>query len=900
MAASSTIAAVVAAAATAAAAAVATTQTLTAAHVPTRRPGTSESGDSWDIFICHGSCDKRMARSLYHRLTAMGLRVFLDVYSLDGRYCGNEEALARMARCSTVVIVLVSKYMLVTTWAVAEAEAALDPASQCVVLPVLADAEMSHIALRRWMGTPAPAGEPHFLIQYMDSAFSALTENGSENMDKWAKADKDARVDLVRRLRQIGLAAYNTQDYVLDDILDDIAERARTLHADEMAVRARRLALQSRDCAPEDVAMRRAELELRGVDRYVEPPDLAIALDRLAPGGRTLVVCGLPGSGKSELARAIGRASHSNVAWIPPYPGQCNLALCDALVNYFGVARNIFDDNLSLEALGGRLADKLGRTTVAMLLIFDGVDDPTLINCLAGVVSDTSHSVVVTTTSDSMPGSGTIMLPLDVLPHVTASAVFRAYLPEHLQNSPCVAAAAAVVVADTHGHVMTVRMQAQTIRSESDLKVLAAEATQSVTILSPSRRRELVCSKLFAHINIIFGRPILFAHLKILHSIVDTQLALVEKLRALAQLGLVALDDIEVPAIVTLHSLQSAWLAERLTMHPRWSRYMRVLVFCLAAPRFLTSVDLIDGAVVALNHDCSALADLEVEPSAAASVVRFAHAMLADVAAPHMVDDALLSALTELAAEAACGGADIGAIAGELVLPHASAVTDAGLKCDALREPAFSNLVSVCLAGCVQITNEGVRVLIQRAAKQLNSLDLAGCVEISDDLALVLAGVFKQLETLSVARCPRITDKLFNTLSHVQIWVSLTSLDVSGCGVGVGALEFVLRDQHAPLVELYVSECPGIDTQAVDVVARYGHLLSRLDVSYCGGITLADLLPVLANFSAASESGDEHGKPCRVWVLGLAEGMDGSEAEAVYRKYGAILEFTSRCKYHHR
>ncbi|KNC51911.1 ribosome assembly protein 4 [Thecamonas trahens ATCC 50062] len=196
-------------------------------------PAGPSSTKSYDVFLCHGSNDKGLMLSLRDKLVALGLRVFLDVKSLDAMIVQDPADCARLARHSHVVVVVVSKYSIVTRWAIAEADAALaDPT--CKVFPVFADAELSleTVSSPPWRDGPRDASHP--LLAYMAVAFPPQIPNNRRLMELWEHDEltpelKVARVGTLYALLERGLAPYSPARDSVVDMVDDLADRIQAI-----------------------------------------------------------------------------------------------------------------------------------------------------------------------------------------------------------------------------------------------------------------------------------------------------------------------------------------------------------------------------------------------------------------------------------------------------------------------------------------------------------------------------------------------------------------------------------------------------------------------------------------------------------------------------------------------
>ncbi|KNC46206.1 TKL protein kinase, variant [Thecamonas trahens ATCC 50062] len=190
----------------------------------------------WDVFICHGGGDKGAALDLYDDLTARGLCVFLDSKSLDGERCEYPDDLADHVRASRVVIVLVSKHMMVTHWAIAEAKAALAEADagRCKLLPVFICSDISPNTLRHAADVDT-ADPQHLVLRIMDASF--LSPDHAEQYGLWrhpelTPARKADHVATVYALENYGAETHNWHTTSPSRALADVANRAANLVAE--------------------------------------------------------------------------------------------------------------------------------------------------------------------------------------------------------------------------------------------------------------------------------------------------------------------------------------------------------------------------------------------------------------------------------------------------------------------------------------------------------------------------------------------------------------------------------------------------------------------------------------------------------------------------------------------
>jgi hypothetical protein len=120
-----------------------------------------------------------------------------------------------------------------------------------------------------------------------------------------------------------------------------------------------------------------------------------------------VVLCGLPGSGKSQIAGAVARdrvaAGWPLVGWVPAQTGESLLAGLAELAALLGVADLAGDSRRSAE----RLRDHLQGRTHPGLLVLDNLTDPQLVRDLLPGTGSTR--ALVTSTEISVAGLGALV-----------------------------------------------------------------------------------------------------------------------------------------------------------------------------------------------------------------------------------------------------------------------------------------------------------------------------------------------------------------------------------------------------------------------------------------------------------------------------------------------------------
>ncbi|KNC53334.1 uncharacterized protein AMSG_08833 [Thecamonas trahens ATCC 50062] len=195
-------------------------------------PATNISGRKWDVFICHGGGDKGIARDLYNNLTGRDLRVFLDIKSLDGERCATPRDMVAHVKASSVVLVLVSKFLIVSRWAMAEAKAAVDAAdaNRGKVFSAIIGSDITSTTLRNMKEHDVNSID-HPLIHAMDNFFQTDAHHdqwSNWRHEKFTPAHKTDHVATVFRLLEYGFAPFGPSDQP-SEIVSEIAKRTRIL-----------------------------------------------------------------------------------------------------------------------------------------------------------------------------------------------------------------------------------------------------------------------------------------------------------------------------------------------------------------------------------------------------------------------------------------------------------------------------------------------------------------------------------------------------------------------------------------------------------------------------------------------------------------------------------------------
>lgn len=151
----------------------------------------------------------------------------------------------------------------------------------------------------------------------------------------------------------------------------------------------------------------------------------------------------------------------------------------------------------------------------------------------------------------------------------------------------------------------------------------------------------------------------------------------------------------------------------------------------------------------------------------------------------------------------------------------------------------LKNLEVLELGGCCHISNTGL-FFVATGLKKLKRLNLRSCWQIGDSGISYLAGMNPEskignnaLEHLGLQDCQKLTDK---ALGHVSTGLTkLKSINLSFCSdITDGGLKFLAK--MPSLRELNLRTCEKISDSGMAYLAEGGSRISSLDVSFCDKI----------------------------------------------------------------
>ncbi|XP_015126503.1 F-box/LRR-repeat protein 14 [Diachasma alloeum] len=172
----------------------------------------------------------------------------------------------------------------------------------------------------------------------------------------------------------------------------------------------------------------------------------------------------------------------------------------------------------------------------------------------------------------------------------------------------------------------------------------------------------------------------------------------------------------------------------------------------------------------------------------------------------------------------------------------------------------LKNLESLELGGCCNITNTGL-LLIAWGLKKLKRLDLRSCWHISDAGIGHLAGMSREtaagnlaLEHLGLQDCQRVSDE---ALRHISVGLTcLKSTNLSFC-VSITDAGLKHLAKMSSLREVNLRSCDNISDVGMAYLAEGGSRISSLDVSFCdkiGDLALVYISQGLFNLKSLSLS----------------------------------------------
>ncbi|KNC49245.1 uncharacterized protein AMSG_05240 [Thecamonas trahens ATCC 50062] len=341
----------------------------------------------YDVFLCHGSFTKAWCLALYDMLSERNIKTFVDNVSLIGDCVeGPKDLVAKVLR-SRVVVVIVSKYLFVSNWAIAEAEAVPREKIDAKLVPVFGlDPVMTYDQLGKWNRAHV-ANDPiqsHPLIKYMsDHAFPDAVDNAvyKKAREIWTDVLKSEeklqqRVAVARRLKSRGLFLCELNKTSVQEILKKLRD------AVVMAVEKSR--------AESVVASHKSyALDLLSVPPlpsfFLPLPSLhdELANKLCTPCGpnTTSVVhlTGIRGSGRTVAAAAACHTAAVSGRFVPILWIDADWTSDDAVVASL---------NLVIEALGGDAVPHLKLCYQELTKLLAGITDTRILL----VVDDVAHS----------------------------------------------------------------------------------------------------------------------------------------------------------------------------------------------------------------------------------------------------------------------------------------------------------------------------------------------------------------------------------------------------------------------------------------------------------------------------------------------------------------------------
>ncbi|KNC55311.1 hypothetical protein, variant [Thecamonas trahens ATCC 50062] len=446
------------------------------------------------------------------------LRVFVDVESLDGIRCAHPDDCAAIVARSRLVLVLVTKYFVVTRYAIAEADAALEGAAngRNAVFPVFIDSDLSLAELGRLHSAAVrPADDesrarfdvdlaaanvraqgtdsyralvetaflarhnldththPHPLVTLMDTFFTSGDKK--HQYDTWRHHllthDRKAHhVRTVYRLMDWGLATYDARRISQGAALVDIAQRS-------LAILARTMQLPSRMPPP-----------LNPPEYHPLPDTRAAVIDALLGANNVSVVGvnGLGGVGKSSLAAdvAIHPAiiSAFSVFWLSLGEDNTSNPALASRMSYFlkqGLSCTV-DTKANLDDLQPILAAKtraLANARTRILLILDDVWTTRQASVFTNHIA-APHAVLVTSRNAAVATNTASSIKLGTFGPDDAAVVLRNYLAK---GSPEWATALALndprivsLATFCHGHALALAVLGSSISGEAALDTAVA------------------------------------------------------------------------------------------------------------------------------------------------------------------------------------------------------------------------------------------------------------------------------------------------------------------------------------------------------------------------------------------------------------------------------------------
>ncbi|KNC47886.1 WD-40 repeat protein [Thecamonas trahens ATCC 50062] len=415
-----------------------------------------------DIFICHGSLDKSLARNVRKNILARypTLRVFVDDESLDGIRHPHPDDCAAIDVRSRLVLILDTNFV-VTRYVIAEVDAALVGAANGgnPVFPVFIDSDISLAELGRLHSVAArPADDANFAAakacaQYVDNggaqaevvfltahnvdththmlSLVALLDTFFTSGDKKRQYDtwhqrllahnwNDHHIRTAYRLMDWGLATYDDRRISSGTAVVDIAQHS-------LAILAGTMQLPSRMPPPSKLP-----------EYYPLPDTRAAVIDALLGANNVSVVgvSGLGGVGKSSLAADVAVhpaiTSVFSVFWLALGEDKTSPIAIASRMSYFlkqGLGCAV-DPQADLNYLQSILADKtqtLADAGTRILLILDDAWTTRQATAFTKPIA-ARHAVLVTSRNAAMAAISTSSVQLGTFGRADAAVVLRNYL----------------------------------------------------------------------------------------------------------------------------------------------------------------------------------------------------------------------------------------------------------------------------------------------------------------------------------------------------------------------------------------------------------------------------------------------------------------------------------------
>lgn len=139
------------------------------------------------------------------------------------------------------------------------------------------------------------------------------------------------------------------------------------------------------------------------------------------------------------------------------------------------------------------------------------------------------------------------------------------------------------------------------------------------------------------------------------------------------------------------------------------------------------------------------------------------------------------------------------------------------------------------LCGNAEVTERGLRTLIEDSGLDLVTVNLSGCVNLTDDAVTALARRHGgSLRVLNLEGCAKVTDKSLSAIA--DFCTVLQDLDVSGSAVTDKGVASLASSAALDLQVLSLSGCPKISERSVPHLSNLGQSLVGLGLQQCSSI----------------------------------------------------------------